>query len=474
MLFNSLQYFVFLILLCGLYYLAPRRWRWLLLLVASYAFYMCWNAFYIVLILASTGVDYCVALLLGRTDSRTQRRLLLTASLLTNLGLLVVFKYWNFFNESAAELCAALAIPWSVPNLTVLLPVGISFYTFQTLSYTIDVYRRRIEPERHLGRFALYVSFFPQLVAGPIERAERLLPQLREHHRVDTDRILSGCLLILWGLFKKVVIADRLSVYVDAVYGNVPEHNGLTYLLATYAFAFQIYCDFSGYSDIAIGSARLLGVDLMTNFRSPYFARDVQDFWRRWHISLSTWLRDYLYIPLGGNRIGILRSYANLLITMLLGGLWHGASWNFVVWGALHGGALAMLKATDPIRARFRARLRIPSPVLLATQRLLTFHFVCLTWIFFRASTLSDALQIVSSIVLRWETPFIEALPLAHAAIGIVVLLCVELALAYGDRLPERLRLPTVTLRWLAYYGMFFAIVLLGAEGGRQFIYFQF
>ncbi|MCB0227471.1 MAG: MBOAT family protein, partial [Anaerolineae bacterium] len=189
--------------------------------------------------------------------------------------------------------------PWSVPDLNVLLPVGISFYTFQTLSYTIDVYRRRIEPERHLGRFALYVSFFPQLVAGPIERAERLLPQLRAEHRFNSERFLSGVLLILWGLFKKVVIADRLSVYVDAVFGNVPEHNGLTYLIATYAFAFQIYCDFSGYSDIAIGSARLLGIDLMTNFRSPYFARDLQDFWRRWHISLSTWLRDYLYIPLG-------------------------------------------------------------------------------------------------------------------------------------------------------------------------------
>ncbi|MBC8355948.1 MAG: MBOAT family protein [Planctomycetes bacterium] len=474
MLFNSLPYILFLFVLCGLYYLSPRRFRWVLLLVASYAFYMCWNAFYIVLILASTAIDYSVALLLGRTESRTRRRFLLGASLLTNLGLLFVFKYWNFFNDAAADLCAALTIPWSVPNLTVLLPVGISFYTFQTLSYTIDVYRGRIEPERHLGRFALYVSFFPQLVAGPIERAERLLPQLRENHRVEAERFLSGGLLIMWGLFKKVVIADRLSVYVDAVYGNVPEHNGLTYLLATYAFAFQIYCDFSGYSDIAIGSARLLGIDLMTNFRSPYFARDLQDFWRRWHISLSTWLRDYLYIPLGGNRLGNLRTYANLAVTMLLGGLWHGASWNFVVWGALHGSALALLKATGPHRERFKEKLRIPPPIMVGAQLLATFHFVCLTWIFFRAATVTEALQVVAGIASDWGSPFIEALPLAHAAFGIVVMLCVEVSLAYGIRLPTRLRPVPIATNWIAFYALFFAIALFGAEAGRQFIYFQF
>ncbi len=474
MLFNSFQYIFFLIAVCGLYHIAPQRTRWVLLLAASYAFYMCWNAFYIALIVASTVVDYGVSLLLGRTTSTFCRKLLLATSLFANLGLLFVFKYWNFFNQSLSELCGMLAIPWSIPSLSVLLPVGISFYTFQTLSYTIDVYRGRIEPERHFGRFALYVSFFPQLVAGPIERAERLLPQLRTEHRFDAERFLSGVLLIMWGLMKKVVIADRLSTYVDAVYGNVPEHNGLTYLIATYAFAFQIYCDFSGYSDIAIGSARLLGIDLMTNFRSPYFARDLQDFWRRWHISLSTWLRDYLYIPLGGNRLGRARTYVNLLITMLLGGLWHGASWNFVVWGALHGSALATLKATESLRQRLSARIRIPSPVLVAAQLAITFHFVCLTWIFFRAATLSDALQIVSGIAFRWGTPFIEALPLAHAAIGIAMMLGVELFQAYGNRLPSRWPTAPATVRWLAFYALFFAIALLGAEGGRQFIYFQF
>ncbi|MCA9141712.1 MAG: MBOAT family protein, partial [Planctomycetales bacterium] len=281
-------------------------------------------------------------------------------------------------------------------------------------------------------------------------------------------------LLILWGLFKKVVIADRLSVYVDAVFGNVPEHNGLTYLIATYAFAFQIYCDFSGYSDIAIGSARLLGIDLMTNFRSPYFARDLQDFWRRWHISLSTWLRDYLYIPLGGNRVGSLRTYANLMITMLLGGLWHGASWNFVAWGALHGGALAVLKATSGFRERLVARMRIPSPVSVAAEIVVTFHFVCLTWIFFRAETLAQALQVIRGIATDWGSPFIEALPLAHALLGIAVMLCVELVQANIGKLPSRIRLEPATVRWMAYYALFFAIALLGAEGGRQFIYFQF
>ncbi|MCA9118910.1 MAG: MBOAT family protein [Planctomycetaceae bacterium] len=474
MLFNSLLYIAFLIAVCGLYYVAPPRNRWLLLLVASYAFYMCWNAFYVVLIIASTLVDYTVALMLGRTESMFRRKLLVGASLLANLGLLFVFKYWNFFNQSVAELCDALAIPWSVPNLNVLLPVGISFYTFQTLSYTIDVYRKQLQPEQHLGRFALYVSFFPQLVAGPIERAQRLLPQLRVEPTFNADVFLSGVLLIMWGLFKKTVIADRLSVYVDAVYGNVPDHNGLTYLLATYAFAFQIYCDFSGYTDIAIGSARILGIDLMSNFRSPYFSRDLQDFWRRWHISLSSWLRDYLYIPLGGNRFGSLRTHINLMVTMLLGGLWHGASWNFVIWGALHGGGLALLKATRAFRERIVAWLQIPEPLLLAAQLTATFHFVCLTWIFFRAATLSEAVQILRGIAMHWESPYIEALPLAHGLVGIAVLLLVELYLSFGNRLEVRLlRSPTMP-RWVAYYALFFAIALLGAEGGRQFIYFQF
>jgi len=474
MLFNSLQFVFFLTAVSLLFYVCPHRLRWLLLLVASYTFYMCWNVFYIVLIIASTITDYTVGLLLGRTKGATARRALLVTSLAMNLGMLFVFKYWNFFNESAADICAYLGLSWQVPALQVLLPVGISFYTFQTLSYTIDLYRGKLKTETHFGRFALFVSFFPQLVAGPIERAGRLLPQLSRRTTFDPGRATSGLLLILWGLFKKVVIADRLAIYVDAVYSNVPDHNGTTYLLATYAFAFQIYCDFSGYSDIAIGSARLLGVNLMKNFNSPYFARNMQDFWHRWHISLSTWLRDYLYIPLGGNRHGVNRMFINLMITMLLGGLWHGSSWNFVLWGALHGVALAFLKATENLREGFYSVTRIPENIRSVLQMIVTFHFVCLTWVFFRADTLGDSLIIVRGTLSNWGAPFIDPLLLAHAALGLVTLLTVEALQARGEPLGPWPRKQPMLTRWAASYLLIFAILLLGVENGVQFIYFQF
>jgi alginate O-acetyltransferase complex protein AlgI len=335
MLFNTIEFWVFLPIVLAFYALTPQRLRWVVLLIASYVFYMWWNAAYALLLVFSTIVDFFVGRAMGRAADRGRRRQLLLVSLCTNLGVLFTFKYWTFFHESMAAIVGALGLSYTVPHLDVLLPVGISFYTFQTLSYTIDIYRGTLRPETHLGRFAIFVAFFPQLVAGPIERASRLLPQLREQFFLRSHQVQSGFQLALWGLFLKVVVADWLSLFVNAVYGAPEGHGRVVLAAATYGFALQIYCDFSGYSSIAIGVARMFGIDLMENFRRPYLSTSIRDFWRRWHISLSTWLRDYLYISVGGNRHGELRTYLSLMITMLLGGLWHGASWNFVIWGGL-------------------------------------------------------------------------------------------------------------------------------------------
>ena len=302
MLFNSLQFLAFFPVVVAVYFAMPKRLRWAFLLAASYYFYMCWKPEYVLLIWASTAVDYIAGLQMSKAINKSSRRAWLALSLSTNLGILFSFKYWNFFSENVRDLLGRMDVTAGIPEFDLLLPVGISFYTFQTLSYSVDVYRGRLEPERHLGRFALYVAFFPQLVAGPIERASRLLPQFWQDIDFDYDRMGSGLRQMTWGMFKKVVVADRLAIYVDSVYSDPSAHQGLPVVAATYFFAFQIYCDFSGYSDIAIGAARVLGFDLMENFKRPYFARSVSDFWRRWHISLSTWFRDYVYIPLGGSR----------------------------------------------------------------------------------------------------------------------------------------------------------------------------
>lgn len=340
MLFNSLQFLIFFPIVILLYYLLPHSKRWIFLLLASYYFYMSWNPAYIVLILISTLVDYFAAIKMSEQDNINKRKIYLFFSLFANLGLLFIFKYFNFFNDSVRLLFQSLGVNYGVPSLSLLLPVGISFYTFQTLSYTIDVYRGVTKPERHFGIFAVYVSFFPQLVAGPIERSERLLPQFRVPVIPNENNFSSGMKLMVWGFFKKVVVADNVAIIVNQVYNNVNEYQGLPLIIATFLFAIQIYCDFSGYSDIAIGSARVMGIHLMKNFNTPYFSKSITEFWKRWHISLSTWFRDYVYIPLGGNRVSKPRHYLNLFLTFLISGLWHGANWTFVIWGALHGGVL--------------------------------------------------------------------------------------------------------------------------------------
>ncbi|MEN8007123.1 MAG: MBOAT family O-acyltransferase [Candidatus Krumholzibacteriota bacterium] len=495
MFFNSLHYVLFLPLVVAFYFLIPPRRRWVFLLAASYYFYMCWKMEYLVLILVSTAVDYVAGRKMGTTDDKGKRRKYLILSLFSNLGLLFAFKYFNFFNESTRAAFAYFDITYNIPYFDVLLPVGISFYTFQTLSYTIDVYRGHREPERHLGIFALYVAFFPQLVAGPIERSTNLLPQFHETKRFNYDQTVDGLKLILWGMFKKVVIADRVAVVANTVFNSPGDHNGIQFIIGTVFFAFQIYCDFSGYSDIAIGSARILGVKLMLNFNRPYFSKTIAEFWKRWHISLSSWFRDYLYISLGGNRVGIGRWYVNLFITFLVSGLWHGANWTFIIWGGLNGLYLVMEILIERPKRKVMGLLRMTesswSFKYLSVGA--TFALTCLAWIFFRANTLSDAFYIVAHLgdglgdffgaLLARDMAVIrgvvKSLGLSQKEMIIAVLSLILLESVHFMQRKESLRdfLSTkpVVLRWAVYYSLVGAILFFGAFNmSQQFIYFQF
>jgi D-alanyl-lipoteichoic acid acyltransferase DltB (MBOAT superfamily) len=481
MLFNSLQYAVFLPCVVLLYFALPHRWRWVLLLAASYYFYMCWRVEYAALIVASTLVDYVAGLVMAGSARVAVRRGALALSLLTNLGLLFAFKYANFASESFRALFAAFDVFVDTPAFAFLLPVGISFYTFQTLSYTIDVYRGVRGPERHLGRFALYVAFFPQLVAGPIERSERLLPQFRERHRFDAARAADGAQLILWGLFKKLVVADNLAVYVEEVFSRPGAYHGAPVWLAAYFFAFQIYCDFSGYSDIAIGSARLMGFRLMDNFRQPYLARGIADFWRRWHISLSTWFRDYVYVPLGGSRTGPWRFGANVLAVFLVSGLWHGANWTFVFWGALHGLWYLGARVTARARERIAEALglsRVPRLHAL-WQILVTFHFVTFAFLFFRADSIGSAWRLAGRLF-TWEAgqPWRVALRAADFRAAVIAMACVLAVEALGAAKPEGARGPFAAFgrrtRWALVYATALGLLVFGRFASQAFIYFQF
>lgn len=488
MLFNSFAFWVFFAVVTTGYFALPYRWRWLFLLAASYYFYMSWRATYALLILFSTVVDYIAGLRMGRLPTKRGRGKWLVWSLVTNLGLLFFFKYYNFASHSINALGSRIAVFGPLPYSQFLLPVGISFYTFQTLSYSIEVYRGTIRPERHFGRFALYVSFFPQLVAGPIERAGSLLPQLRERFDFDYDRVTSGLKLMAWGLFKKLVIADQLAVAVDSVYGNPSAYTGPAFTFATVLFAFQIYCDFSGYSDIAIGAAEVLGIKLMQNFRQPYHAASVREFWQRWHISLSTWFRDYLYIPLGGRRVSIPRWYFNVMVVFIVSGLWHGASWTFAIWGLLHGAMLVVSFLTKGMRGRFVELIRLDRLPRLhhALRVAVTFSLVTFAWIFFRAESLSDAAYVVSNLAGGWHVIFDFAAlrEILHSTgmsqrrllvilLSIGVMEAVHLFQTRGS-VREIVSRQPLWLRWTAYSCLGWWIFLFGNFGIKQFIYFTF
>lgn len=473
--FVSPEFVLFFAVIVPLFFLTPQRGRWLLLLAASYFFYAYGNVQYLPLIVFSTLVDYLAARGLGRTERAGRRRLLLLSSIMVNLGVLFTFKYFNFFSESFAAISGQAPL-----TVTAVLPIGISFYTFQSMAYTFDVYRRKIAPEPHLGVMATYVAFFPQLVAGPIERAGHLLPQFHQHMRFDPARAVSGFQQILWGFFKKVVIADRLAIYVNAVYNDVESYSGPTLIVATLFFAFQIYCDFSGYSDIAIGTARVMGFDLMENFRQPYFAPSVREFWNRWHISLSTWFRDYVYIPLGGNRVSLRRNLLNLMVVFLVSGLWHGAGWTFVIWGALHG---AYVVSDAWMRSRgWTWPSRAPRPLKVGV----TFVLVGVAWVFFRANRLDDALYVFThaltlDLSADLSAPFTGGLLGASAEFAlswglIGLLLLMDAAMARRGGAAESLSAWHLIPRWAAYYAMGAAVMFSGLYGlgAQQFIYFQF
>ncbi len=480
MLFNSLQFLIFFPLVAAAYFLLPYRYRWVLLLVASYYFYMVWKATYALLLVTTTLVAWLAGLQMGRTDDPVVRKRYLVLSLVVNLGILWVYKYFNLFGGTANTALEAVGLSAAVPHLDLLLPVGISFYTFQTLSYSIDVYRRDREPEPHLGIFALYVSFFPQLVAGPIERSTTLMPQFRERFDFDYRRVVDGLKLMAWGFFKKLIIADRLGVYVDQVYNSPTEYSGIPLIIATVFFAYQIYCDFSGYSDIAIGAAQVMGYDLMQNFRQPYFSKTVQEFWRHWHISLSTWFRDYLYIPLGGSRGSVASWYGNLFIVFVVSGLWHGANWTFVAWGALHGGYLVFGLWSRPWREALAVRFGLTRAPLLhgALKTAITFLLVLFAWIFFRANSIADAFYVISHLFVGIDplADFYLDMGAYEFKVGVISILLLEVVHVIQRKVRIRTALceRPVWVRWSFYYAGMMYLLLFMRLGGAKFIYFQF
>ncbi|HOJ78331.1 MAG TPA: MBOAT family O-acyltransferase [Bacillota bacterium] len=488
MLFNSLEFLIFFPLVIALYFILPHKFRWALLLLASCIFYMYYKPIYIVLLMFSAYLDYCVSIKMEETSSKQKKKFYLLVSLIGNLGLLFIFKYFNFFNSLFGAAVTAFGGEYSFRGLNLLLPMGISFYTFQTLSYTIDVYRGNRKAERHFGYFALYVSYFPQLVAGPIERSDRLLPQLQEQHNFDYDRAVSGLRRMLWGFFKKVIIADNLAVVVNPVFANPYKYNGFTLLLGVLFFNIQIFCDFSAYSDIAIGSARVMGVELMENFRRPYFARNLNEFWRRWHISLTTWFKDYLYFPLGGSRVSRARRNLNVSLVFLISGLWHGANLTFIVWGAFHALLQFFGEITKSFREQIYTLLRIPeqSKFKRVFQILITFTIVCLAGLIFRAQTLSDAYYIATHLI-DFDSNYnlrvaLENLGLNSMQVLLIFLTLFAIGIMFLKHLLEELnvgrlidinRYP-IALRWGLYLFLLFFIVIAGSFTNQEFIYFQF
>ena len=488
MTFNSLEFLVFLPVVLGLFFGLPHRWRGPMLLLASLVFYGWWSLAYLALMVGTASLDWWVGLRIADAPDPTAKRRWVLASLVSNLGVLGAFKYYNLFNDSAASIAASFGHAWPLPRSDLALPVGISFYTFQSLSYTLDVYRGNHGVERRWWFFLLYVSYFPQLVAGPIERADRLLPQLDRPATFDADRAVRGLRLAAWGLFKKVAVADRIAELVDYTYVDLHHAGGAAVMLGTILFGYQVYCDFSGYTDIARGVGRIMGVELMSNFEQPFLSRSMAELWTRWHISMTSWFRDYLFIPLGGSRVSSGRWAFNVVTVFLASGLWHGAAWHFAVWGGVHGLILVAERFSERPRVWLQAAVGLPRvPWLQAGVQ----WFCCwmvwnVTVAFFRADSLPDALYVVGHMCTDWLWgPSIgglrQLLLTWHTDLGFAVyclglLVLVELV-EYGFRSPEiRARMTTVpfgvrsVLDWAVVLGALF----LGNLGDVPFVYFQF
>lgn len=475
--FNTSEFWLFFVAVYLLYLCLRHRWQNYLLLAASYVFYGSWDWRFLSLIWLSTGIDYVIGLKMDQARTQRRRKILLWVSMSSSLLILGFFKYFNFFNDSLVELASVFG--WQVDGFTlhVILPVGISFYTFQTMSYTIDIYRRQLKPARKLADFALFVAFFPQLVAGPIERAASLLPQVARPRRLSDRKIVEGMYLIGWGLFKKVVVADSLATLVEPVFAGGP-YNGLEVWLALYAFAWQIYGDFSGYTDIARGLAKLMGFELMLNFHLPYFSRNAREFWQRWHISLSTWLKDYLYIPLGGNRHGWWKTQRNLAITMLLGGLWHGAAWTFVVWGGYHGLLLIVHRIAERIWPGKEGSADESKKVWSIVKIIIFFHLVAIGWLFFRARSFGQAGEMLKAMFWSWEVPMGFSNMVFFFAMVLAILVWTQIVQWRRNDLLFWLKLPRMSQLVYGLAVLFVTVYVFMSENapeiGREFIYFQF
>lgn len=499
LLFNSLQFLIFFPIVLLVYYIIPSKIRYIWLLIASYYFYMCWNAKYALLLLFSTFVTYLSGILMeyikkkeSISDEKKSRlkKWCVAGSFVLNLVVLFFFKYFEFAVSNINSLFNHINIELNIPAFDVLLPVGISFYTFQALSYTMDVYRDEIYAEKNFLRYALFVSFFPQLVAGPIERSKNLLKQLAVPAKINWDMARQGLLLMLWGYFLKIVLADRIAIFVDAVYGDYHTYGGFYIIVATLLFAVQIYCDFYGYSTIAMGAAMILGIRLMENFDAPYLSRSVSEFWRRWHISLSSWFRDYLYIPLGGNRKGKLRKYFNLMVVFLTSGLWHGAQWSFVVWGGLNGVYQIIGGILKPVRDKLVDVLQLRRETF--SHKLFkvisTFLLVDFAWLFFRASSFKDGLAMVRSMFTEYN-PWIlfddslynlglDSRNFSLMLIAIGILIIADIFKYKGIKISEVILKQEYWFRWLVFSVSASLILLFGIWGSAydaaSFIYFQF
>lgn len=498
MLFNSVQFLIFFPIVVLCYYMLPAKVRYFWLLAASYFFYMCWNAKYALLMLFSTAVTYFSGLLLERIKNarwETQKtkicqKCCVAGSFILNLSVLFLFKYFNFVLQNISLAMKAFHVEMNNPQFDILLPVGISFYTFQALGYTMDVYRNKIHAEKNFFRYALFVSFFPQLVAGPIERSQNLLSQLRVPTRFHVENARWGLLTMAYGLFLKLVVADNISPLVDSFYESADEHTAMALLVVTILFAFQIYCDFQGYTQLAVGSALVLGIRLSENFDTPYLAGSIKDFWRRWHISLTSWFTDYLYIPLGGNRKGKYRKYLNTMIVFLCSGLWHGAAWHYVVWGGINGLFSIMEDVAKPFYHKIVSALKIKEQKMMwkCFRTIMTFLLVDMTWLFFRADSLGQGCRILKRFVLEFRPMwfFSEGFPAMFGStanfmvitFSLLILFAVDFLKYKGIDVRAVIFRQQIVFRWLIYWLMLLVILFWGAYGTgyeqKQFIYFQF
>lgn len=494
MIFNSIDFLIFFPAVTLVYAIIPKRARCIWLLIASYYFYMCWNAKYALLIAFSTAVTYTAGLLIGRLKDTRAKKCVMAGGFVINLGILFFFKYFDFALNNLNRLLTYFSLQSIQNPFDILLPVGISFYTFQALGYLADVYRGECAAEKNLLRYALFVSFFPQLVAGPIERSKNLFRQIREMERrtlLSMEAVAQGFIMMLWGLFMKMVIADRVAIFVDTVFDQTFAVGTVEAVLGAVGFAIQIYCDFGGYSAIAIGAAKVMGFDLMENFNTPYFAASIKDFWRRWHISLSSWFRDYLYIPLGGSKGGRLRKYANLMITFLLSGLWHGAALTYILWGIVHGLYRVIGDILEPARRKGIELLKIKTDVFSFRlgQVACTFALTTFAWIFFRAASVRQAFVYVSNLFTRWnpwvffnESLYTFGLDRREAGIlfaALTALIIVDLVRYWkGLNLGEALYRQNLVFRWIVMISLAVAVIVYGVYGidfdSAKFIYFTF